>query len=708
MKVRSCVTAATLACAAGLAHAQFVVDGKITPGENWGNILWVQDTPTAFGDNIAGQGSAPGNPANVTTGAEIAVPLAALGNPNLANGLKLLVTLSGGGGSSFLSNQFLCADPLPSNSPNLADARQIDLSSPAFPGNQFLTIFPQVASSAPTLDGELDGGLAGYWAGRRVAVQQNFTGFGDNSLGQPGAANGSELDNLYAVVYDNATPLDSSDDILYLFIGGNFHGGNRVTVWFDAQPGGQNRLLAGNTGWGFGFLNNMGESSPGSGDGFKFDDGFEPEVLLAFNTDGGGTTYLDWITIPSSPPGEGGFVGCTSSGLNPGNPGMSQCGSAGTFPPGLVLRFNNSNTAGVPGSGGSQTTPDRDLAFGSEINGLYGVIDGDYLRLLVTGNLQSNFNKLVLFFDADPAEGQNTLRADNIDLSFNGLNRMGNGGNGTPGAGPGLTFDADFFADAVMFVTNGNNPVEMYTDVAVLRANGPLLNSGFIADYSANFGGPKTSFDPNNFPATYANYQDFSLLQLQTNAPPRLTADWALLQPPPFPGPDLVPPASFANQIEVSIDNNNVAGVTSSSVAGAAAVTTGIEIKILLSEIGCNNCDSIKVAGGILSDGFGFASNQWLGGLNGLDNLGEPSLINFTAIPGNQYVVVTRGSGGPSCEPDFNQDGNVDQDDIACLAQVVAGDPSCSDLDPDFNADGNVDQDDIDALAQVVAGSPCP
>jgi hypothetical protein len=65
-------------------------------------------------------------------------------------------------------------------------------------------------------------------------------------------------------------------------------------------------------------------------------------------------------------------------------------------------------------------------------------------------------------------------------------------------------------------------------------------------------------------------------------------------------------------------------------------------------------------------------------------------------------------SGGSGCEPDFNQDGNVDQDDIACLSQVVAGDPSCSDQDPDFNGDGNVDQDDIDALAQVVAGSPCP
>ncbi len=61
-----------------------------------------------------------------------------------------------------------------------------------------------------------------------------------------------------------------------------------------------------------------------------------------------------------------------------------------------------------------------------------------------------------------------------------------------------------------------------------------------------------------------------------------------------------------------------------------------------------------------------------------------------------------------TCEPDFNQDGNVDQDDISCLAQVVAGDPSCSDQDPDFNGDGNVDQDDIDALSQVVAGAGCP
>jgi hypothetical protein len=84
-------------------------------------------------------------------------------------------------------------------------------------------------------------------------------------------------------------------------------------------------------------------------------------------------------------------------------------------------------------------------------------------------------------------------------------------------------------------------------------------------------------------------------------------------------------------------------------------------------------------------------------------DLGQALPDNFMLTPGAHNIECE----GPACEPDFNGDGNVDQDDIACLAQVVAGDSSCSNLDPDFNRDGNVDQDDLDALAQVVAGSPC-
>jgi hypothetical protein len=63
---------------------------------------------------------------------------------------------------------------------------------------------------------------------------------------------------------------------------------------------------------------------------------------------------------------------------------------------------------------------------------------------------------------------------------------------------------------------------------------------------------------------------------------------------------------------------------------------------------------------------------------------------------------------GPACDPDVNQDGNVDQDDVSYLINVVGGGENPTGIDPDFNRDGNVDQDDIAALIDVVAGGNCP
>jgi hypothetical protein len=64
--------------------------------------------------------------------------------------------------------------------------------------------------------------------------------------------------------------------------------------------------------------------------------------------------------------------------------------------------------------------------------------------------------------------------------------------------------------------------------------------------------------------------------------------------------------------------------------------------------------------------------------------------------------------GSPPCNPDYNDDGNVDQDDVAYLVNVVAGGNNPTGRDPDFNLDGNVDQGDVAALIDVVAGGPCP
>jgi hypothetical protein len=71
-------------------------------------------------------------------------------------------------------------------------------------------------------------------------------------------------------------------------------------------------------------------------------------------------------------------------------------------------------------------------------------------------------------------------------------------------------------------------------------------------------------------------------------------------------------------------------------------------------------------------------------------------------------VEFGRGTVNPPCDPDVNQDGNVDQDDVSYLINVVGGGENPTGIDPDFNQDGNVDQDDIAALINVVAGGDCP
>lgn len=76
-------------------------------------------------------------------------------------------------------------------------------------------------------------------------------------------------------------------------------------------------------------------------------------------------------------------------------------------------------------------------------------------------------------------------------------------------------------------------------------------------------------------------------------------------------------------------------------------------------------------------------------------------------VAGRALVVVT-GLTPPACDPDLNQDGNVDQDDVAYLIDVVGGGENPNDIDPDFSHDGNVDQDDISALINAVGGGGCP
>ncbi|MCE7973777.1 MAG: hypothetical protein DYG92_05525 [Leptolyngbya sp. PLA1] len=71
-------------------------------------------------------------------------------------------------------------------------------------------------------------------------------------------------------------------------------------------------------------------------------------------------------------------------------------------------------------------------------------------------------------------------------------------------------------------------------------------------------------------------------------------------------------------------------------------------------------------------------------------------------------VINAAAAAVPLCDADVNQDGNVDQDDVGYLINVVGGGENATGIDPDFNHDGNTDQDDIAALIGVVAGGDCP
>lgn len=101
-------------------------------------------------------------------------------------------------------------------------------------------------------------------------------------------------------------------------------------------------------------------------------------------------------------------------------------------------------------------------------------------------------------------------------------------------------------------------------------------------------------------------------------------------------------------------------------------------------------------------------------------DIGMGSFI-YTDSPGssgarNWSGLDASAVGGPNgkvdccepCYPEYYEDGNVDQDDIDYLTNVVAGGGNQTNHDPDFNRHGNVDQDDVAELINTMGGGGCP
>jgi len=224
---------------------------------------------------------------------------------------------------------------------------------------------------------------------------------------------------------------------------------------------------------------------------------------------------------------------------------------------------------------------DGNPAGGSELDAGYGVIEGGVLYLMLTGNLESNFNKLNIFIDS-VIGGQNVLQNS---VNFGGNNPENDG---WAAKYAGFTFDAGFEADYMLIARNGN-----------------FMGDRFDLDF-ATIGGGVGAFQTSG-PAFGA-----SLTGTNANA--------------------------LMNGIGVAFNNSNVAGVTLGTGAAdqmaAAAVTTGLELAIPLAAIG-NPIGPIKVSVMINGSNHDYLSNQFLGGMPaGQGNVGGDGMGGFNGTVG--------------------------------------------------------------------------
>jgi hypothetical protein len=305
-----------------------------------------------------------------------------------------------------------------------------------------------------------------------------------------------------------------------------------------------------------------------------------------------------------------------------------------------------------------------DFANGSEIDAGYAVIESGYLYIMLSGNLESVFNKVDIFIDARGG-GQNTLRGDNPDVDFDGLNRMGDDGTGN-----GLTFDAGFDADMWVSLTCGGKEFTTYSSYAELHTEG--------AGFGVYVGQGASGGDG-------AIYGKTGMI--------------------------------------LTIDNSNVVGVGYGEGVGCGeGATTGIEVAIPLYlfdwDGDAGDITSAKICAFINNSGHDYMSNQVIGGLSGSPNLQDPRYVNFDLIAGDQFFTIG-GTALPCPDPSgaccFDTDcSDLTEADCLALGGGYNGDGSFCNTEPspcapepcqgDANGDGEVNVADV---LEVIANWGC-
>jgi hypothetical protein len=225
----------------------------------------------------------------------------------------------------------------------------------------------------------------------------------------------------------------------------------------------------------------------------------------------------------------------------------------------------------------------------NELDAGYGLIEGGKLYLMLTGNIEANFNRLEIFIDSK-AGGQSVFDSS---------------GNDNASFMDGLVFDAGFTADYHLIVRRGTNLGNQqlnldFADLSAQSASGyfDILFGGGLAGTGATGTGVNASV------------------------------------------------------VEVGYNNSNAAGIAGGSAAAnqaaATAVTTGLELGIELSDLGYAG-GPIHVMVGLNNVDHNYWSNQFLAGLPAPQgNLGSDELggftgegaIDMTHFAGSQFFTV--------------------------------------------------------------------
>jgi hypothetical protein len=352
-------------------------------------------------------------------------------------------------------------------------------------------------------------------------------------------------------------------------------------------------------------------------------------------------------------------------------------GDSGVY--GAALSIQNTNT-----QYGNATNGDPRYANGgSEIDQVFAAVDGDRLFVLITGNLESNFNKLEVFIDSVPG-GVNQLVGANLPEHVDPYCCGDpNNPNAALQAMSGLRFDAGFDADRYLTFSNGNHT---YGNPAISR----WTLSAYYAELDAGTTGHKSDvgFQWNPYGAEPGLAQGEPIDQLNNGCDGPTDTNCT---PPEH---EFAEPIDIMNDptntrghrdllndigLLMAINNSNTGGVNSGSGAETGTpenVLTGIEFSLPLAVLG-HPTGPIKIAAFVNNGPHTFLSNQFAGVGILAGNRGNPSTVNLATIADDQFVTVPH----IGLDGDFNNDGTVDAVDYTVWRNGLGGFYDAEDYD---------------------------